>query len=100
MLAIPTYAFDPVVEHAVERLAVEFRDEVAQSTVRIFVAQARSELCADPPGALPELVERLARIRILELLGRADEAEPGRETRRGPDRRPSRRHRRAPTMAP
>jgi hypothetical protein len=100
MLAIPALAFDPVVEHAVERLAVEFRDEVPPSTVRTFVVQARSELCADPPGALPELVERLARVRVLELLGRADEAEPGRETAGGADRRPSRRHRRAPTMAP
>jgi hypothetical protein len=99
MLAIPALAFDPVVEHAVERLAIEFRDEVPPSTVRSVVVQARSELCADPPGALPELVERLARVRVLELLGRPDEAEPGRESPSGADRRPSRQRRRAPTMA-
>jgi hypothetical protein len=58
--------FDPVVEHAVYRLAVEFADAVAPAAVRTFVTQARVELCADPPAALPELVERLARVRIQE----------------------------------
>jgi hypothetical protein len=97
MLAIPALAYDPVVEHAVERLALEFSAEVPPSAVRAFVVRARAELCADPPGALPELVERLARVRLLEVLGRAEEAEPGRETPVGPARRPDRQPRR---MAP
>ena len=85
-----TVPFDPVVEEAVERLTVEFADAVAPSTVRRYVVQARAELRADPPAALPELVERLARARILEFLEQAGSA---REGRYEADRRPSR-HRR------
>jgi hypothetical protein len=68
MLTLPRPALDTVVEHAVDRLAVEFADVVAPSAVRTFVVQARVELSADPPAALPELVERLARARIQEAL--------------------------------
>jgi hypothetical protein len=58
--------FDPVVEAAVERLTAEFAGTVPPSAVRGLVSQARVELAADPPAALPELVERLARVRLLE----------------------------------
>lgn len=61
-------AVDLVVEHAVRRLAVEFAGAVPPSTVRTAVLQARVELCADPPAALPELVERLARVRLQDSL--------------------------------
>jgi hypothetical protein len=67
--------FDPVVEEAVERLTVEFAGAVPPSAVRAFVREARAELSADPPAALPELVERLARARIQESIERAAPAQ-------------------------
>jgi hypothetical protein len=100
MPTVPVLACDPVVEHAVERLAIEFGQEATPSAVRTVVIRARTELSADPPGALPELVERLARVRLLETIGRAEEAGAGRETPSGPGRRPSRAPGRTPTMAP
>lgn len=100
MPTIFTLPFDTVVEHAVERLSVEFAGAAPPSTVRAIVAQARVELRADPPGALPELVERLARVRILELLGRDEEGVPGPVARVRRGRGPSRRHRHAPTTIP
>jgi hypothetical protein len=96
MVTVPALPFDPVVEHAVERLSVEFVDAAPPSAVRVCVAQARLELSADPPAALPELVERLARVRIEELLERA--ADRGRESPDEPDRRPCPRATRLPTM--
>ncbi|WP_214407029.1 hypothetical protein [Pseudonocardia lacus] len=70
MPTFPPVALDPVVEDAVHRLAAEFAAALPAWLVRTFVVQARTELAADPPGALPELVERLARARIQELLER------------------------------
>jgi hypothetical protein len=73
---MPAVAFDPVVEEAVDRLTVELAGALVPSAVRRFVLQARAELCADPPAALPELVERLARARILESIQRPGRLRP------------------------
>jgi len=47
---------------------VEFAGAVPASAVRARVVEARRELTGEPPPALPELVERLARVRLLEDL--------------------------------
>ena len=67
MMTIP---FDPVVEEAVHRLAVEFAGRTSPAVVRAHVQQGHRELSGEPAGAMPELVERLARIRILDALAR------------------------------
>lgn len=80
MLTVPPPAFDTVVEAAVDRLSIEFTDVVPPPAVRTAVVIARAELSADPPAALPELVERLARARLLEVLEQSGPAHRGRCT--------------------
>jgi hypothetical protein len=53
------------VEHVVARLAAEFpRRHVA--VVSVTVTRCRRDLAGVPSGALPELLERLARQRLRE----------------------------------
>ncbi len=47
-----------------ERLVREFSELLDASDVAACVARARRELDAVPTGALPELLERLARVRL------------------------------------
>ena len=54
---------DPSVRGAVLRLADEFPNVGARSIV-VVVNTCREELRGSPDGALPELVERLARQRL------------------------------------
>lgn len=54
---------DPSVRGAVLRLTDEFPDVGARSIV-VVVNTCREELRGSPDGALPELVERLARQRL------------------------------------
>ncbi|MBW0092474.1 hypothetical protein I4I73_21445 [Pseudonocardia sp. KRD-184] len=49
---------------AVRRLTVEFDGRVRPRTLRRTVQRARRDLAGVPEGALPELVERLARERL------------------------------------
>ena len=58
---------DPAVVGAVARLAEEFAGRVDRDLVERVVVQCRRELDAAPEPALPELVERLARQRLLDL---------------------------------
>ena len=55
---------DDSVDAAVHRLAVEFRDRLGAQYVRRIVQLARADLSGVPAGAVPELVERLARHRL------------------------------------
>jgi hypothetical protein len=55
---------DPSVEWAVRRLGAEFSGRVGQQRVVRVVRDCRRELGGSPIGALPELVERLARYRL------------------------------------
>ena len=55
---------DDSVDDAVRRLADEFRDRVGPQYVRRIVQLARADLSGVPLGAVPELVERLARARL------------------------------------
>jgi|1186.fasta_scaffold515578_2 hypothetical protein len=58
----------PLVE-AVHRLDREFRGSVHPSLIRTVVRHSRDELDCPSAEALPELVERLARQRLLEHVG-------------------------------
>ena len=55
---------DDSVDLAVSRLADEFRDRLGAQYVRRIVQLARADLSGVPAGAVPELVERLARHRL------------------------------------
>ena len=55
---------DPSVDGAVARLAEEFGHRLPTSVVRRVVWDCRQDLSGSPAGALPELVERLARHRL------------------------------------
>jgi len=55
---------DDSVDLAVRRLSDEFRDRVGAQYVRRIVQLARADLSGVPAGAVPELVERLARHRL------------------------------------
>ena len=49
---------------AVERLFREFEDQYSLTEIVAVVRECRKQLCCSPQGALPELVERLARQRL------------------------------------
>jgi hypothetical protein len=62
-LAVPPTVSDPSVRSAVARLREEF-PEVGPRSIVLVVRTCREELRGSPDGALPELVERLARQRL------------------------------------
>ncbi len=62
-LAVPPTVHDPSVRSAIERLKEEF-PEVGPRSIVLVVRTCREELRGSPHGALPELVERLARQRL------------------------------------
>ena len=55
---------DPSIESAVSRLGAEFAARFDRQLVVTVVGDCRRELGGSPIGALPELVERLARYRL------------------------------------
>ncbi|NMO89473.1 three-helix bundle dimerization domain-containing protein [Actinomycetospora sp. TBRC 11914] len=62
--ATPTVTDESVVS-AIERLTTEFAGR-SPAPIEPVVTACRRDLAGAPPGALPELVERLARQRLLE----------------------------------
>lgn len=62
-LAVPPTVPDPSVRSAIARLRQEF-PELAPGPIVLVVRTCREELRGSPDGALPELVERLARQRL------------------------------------
>lgn len=60
---------DPVVAEAIARLTAEFHDVLGPTVVRRTVIGCRRELAGAPAGALPELLERLARQRLAPAAG-------------------------------
>jgi hypothetical protein len=60
-------ARDESVDAAVDRLAAEFRDRIGPQFIRRIVQNARTDLSGVPAGAVPELVERLARHRLTSV---------------------------------
>ena len=61
---LPELATDTSVESAVSRLGAEFGGRLGPQLVIRVVRDCRRELGGSPVGALPELVERLARYRL------------------------------------
>lgn len=57
---------DSSIAAAVSRLAEEFADDLQPPVVRRVVLGSRRDLSGCPVTALPELVERLARERLLQ----------------------------------
>jgi hypothetical protein len=55
---------DDSIDLAVRRLSDEFRDRIGAQYIRRIVQLARADLSGVPVGAVPELVERLARQRL------------------------------------
>jgi hypothetical protein len=55
---------DPAVEQAVDRLRGEYAGRVRPQLVVRVVRESRRDLGGSPIGAMPELVERLARYRL------------------------------------
>jgi hypothetical protein len=62
------YSADSSVDDAVARLAEEFAPRVRRQLIVRVVRDCRRDLGGSPAGALPELVERLARIRLSESI--------------------------------
>ncbi|ALE77984.1 three-helix bundle dimerization domain-containing protein [Pseudonocardia alni] len=56
-----------LVDETVRRLSAEFTGDVERRTVRAVVRRGRTDLAGAPVGALPELLERLARERLRDL---------------------------------
>jgi hypothetical protein len=61
-------SIDHSVDDAVDRLTEEFSDRVRRQLIVRVVRDCRRDLGGSPVGALPELVERLARIRLAEAV--------------------------------
>jgi hypothetical protein len=59
---------DPSVDLAVARLAEEFADRLRPQLIVHVVRDCRRDLGGSPIGAMPELVERLARHRLSESI--------------------------------
>ena len=66
MPAVALPVADPSVDLAVARLAEEFSDRLRPQLIDNVVRGCRRDLGGSPVGALPELVERLARHRLSE----------------------------------
>jgi hypothetical protein len=64
---VPTAA-DPSIDLAVARLAEEFSDQLRPQLIVRVVRNCRRDLGGSPIGAMPELVERLARHRLLSSI--------------------------------
>ena len=64
MPAVALPVVDPSVDLAVARLAEEFADRLRPQLIVHVVRDCRRDLGGSPVGALPELVERLARYRL------------------------------------
>jgi hypothetical protein len=68
MNSVAPTAPDPSVAQAVARLAVEFRHQLGPQLIVRVVRDCRRDLGGSPVGALPELVERLARHRLMQAV--------------------------------
>jgi len=68
VLAVALPVADTSVDLAVARLAEEFADRLRPQLIVHVVRDCRRDLGGSPVGALPELVERLARHRLSESI--------------------------------
>jgi hypothetical protein len=67
---------DSVTDDAIDRLTAEFHGLAPARDILDAVHASRAELSGMPAGALPELVERLARVRLAESVEKAARQEP------------------------
>jgi hypothetical protein len=65
----PVEANHPWVEQVRHRLIKEFVARTSTAEIASCIARAYSDLDAPSPAALPELVERLARVRLRAHVG-------------------------------
>jgi hypothetical protein len=65
---------DPTVADVINRLTPEFLEQTGPLTIARVVLQARHDLDEPHPLALPELLERLARQRLLDTAARGTPA--------------------------
>jgi hypothetical protein len=72
MTPVASLVADPTVDHSVDdavaRLAEEFSDRLRPQLIVRVVRDCRRDLGGSPIGAMPELVERLARIRLADAI--------------------------------
>lgn len=68
MTTVASPVYDVSVDQAVARLAGEFEPHLRPQTIVRVVRDCRRELGGSPVGALPELVERLARHRLQQAV--------------------------------
>jgi hypothetical protein len=66
-----TASEEPCLADTIDRLVVEFRGEVDVAAIGGLVLSCREELRGAPAAALPELIERLARQRLLSTFATA-----------------------------
>ena len=84
----PAGGDDPALAGITQRLRTEFGDSVEMATIGAVVRACRTDLAGSPGPALPELVERLAREDLADLVrrGRARRPPARPATRRNPPR--------------
>jgi hypothetical protein len=63
-----TTATEPALAEITKRLCAEFHPRIPREKISVAVNQADNDLAGAPAGALPELVERLARQRLTDQL--------------------------------
>ena len=60
---------DPAIGRTVDRLCAEFEPRFSRELVLRTVGGCLVDLAGSPPGAIPELSERLARQRLIDIDG-------------------------------
>ena len=68
--ADPTDHHDPAVNAAIARPSAEFAENMPSVVISRVVVGSRRDLSGAPRPALPELVERLARQRLIQSAAR------------------------------
>jgi hypothetical protein len=61
-------ASEPVIAKTIERLTPEFAERLPFGIIATVVRHSRRDLDTNRPAALPELLERLARQRLIDAL--------------------------------
>jgi hypothetical protein len=64
-------ALEVTVADITERLMAEFEDRLTLDVICQVVQGCRADLSCSPPAALPELIDRLARQRLLDAADNA-----------------------------
>ena len=60
---------ESVIAETIERLTPEFAGQLSSGIIATVVRHCRRDLDISLPAALPELLERLARQRLIDTLG-------------------------------